>query len=178
VQWHLTEALPRRLSWPVLKPQQSLQAPVTTVRVRHPVLVHFTVLLGYIGVGVAVTWPHATFLSGKLPATRDTGSYVWGFWWMAHSVLNLTSPWHTTYIAAPVGAPLGMHALMPLVGLIMLPVTVLFGPSASYTFLMVIMPGLLAYAMYRVARLWVPSQIGAIAAGAFFGFSALLDFQS
>ena len=40
------------------------------------------------------------------------------------------------------------------------------------------MPGLLAYAMYRLARLWVPSQVGAIAAGAFFGFSSMLDFQT
>ena len=40
------------------------------------------------------------------------------------------------------------------------------------------MPGLLAYAMYRLARLWVPSQLGAIAAGVFFGFSSMLDFQT
>ena len=35
-------------------------------------------------------------------------------------------------------------------------------------------PGLLCYAMYRAARLWLPSQTGAIAAGAFFGLSAML----
>ncbi len=148
------------------------------VSLRRPAVSHLAVLIGYIAVGVAVTWPHATFLAGRLPATRDTGSYVWGFWWMAHSVLTLSDPWHTTAIAAPIGAPLGMHALMPLVGLIMTPVTVIFGPSASYTVLMVIFPGLLAYVMYRLARLWVPSQLGAIAAGAFFGYSALLCFQT
>ncbi len=136
------------------------------------------VLLGYIGVGIAVTWPHATYFTGRLPATRDAGSYVWGFWWMAHSVVHLSDPWHTTYLAAPVGADLGMHALMPLAGLILTPVTLAFGPSASYTLLSVILPGLLAYAMYRVARLWMPSQVGAIAAGAFFGYSAIIDFQA
>ncbi|HET9896342.1 MAG TPA: hypothetical protein VFQ44_15565 [Streptosporangiaceae bacterium] len=146
--------------------------------VRRPVTAHLIILLSYIGVGVAVTWPHATYLTGRLPATRDAGSYVWGFWWVARSVVHLSDPWHTTYLAAPVGTDLGMHALMPLVGLIMTPVTLVFGPSASYTVLSVIMPGLLAYAMYRVARLWVPSQIGAIAAGAFYGYSSLLDFQS
>jgi hypothetical protein len=146
---------------------------------RHPVPVHLVVLLSYLAVGVAVTWPHATYLlDRKLPATLDAGSYVWGFWWMAHSVQHLTSPWTTGYMAAPVGTMLGLHALMPLVGVVMLPITIWFGPSASYTALSVALPGLLAYAMYRVARLWLPSQIGAIAAGGFFGFSAILGWQT
>ena len=40
------------------------------------------------------------------------------------------------------------------------------------------MPGLLGYAMYRAARLWLPSQAGAIAAGAFFGLSSMLTWRS
>src|SRR5262249_29818738 len=63
-------------------------------------------------------------------------------------------------------------------GVVMLPVTAAFGPSASYTLLSVLLPGLMGYAMYRVARLWVPSQAGAIAAGAFFGFSGMLSYQT
>jgi hypothetical protein len=135
-------------------------------------------LIGFLGAGIAVTWPHVTYLTGKLPYTRDAGSYVWGFWWMARSVLHWQDPWVTTYIAAPVGTQLGLHALLPLPGVVMLPVTVLFGPSASYTLLSVLLPGLMGYAMYRVARLWLPSQIGAIAAGAIFGFSGMLDYQT
>jgi hypothetical protein len=145
---------------------------------RHPIVVHVAVLLGYIGAGIAVTWPHATYLAGRLPYTRDAGSYTWGFWWMAHCVLQLSDPWTTNYLAAPVGASLGMHALMPLPGAVFTPITVLYGPAFSYNLLSVIMPGLLAYAMYRLARLWVPSQLGAIAAGVFFGFSSMLDFQT
>jgi len=60
----------------------------------------------------------------------------------------------------------------------MLPVTEVFGPSASYTLLSILLPGLMGYAMYRVARLWLPSQIGAIAAGGFFGLSGMLSFQT
>ena len=145
---------------------------------RHPIVVHIAVLLGYIGAGIAITWPHATYLAGRLPYTRDAGSYTWGFWWMAHCVLQLSDPWATTYLAAPVGASLGLHALMPLPGAVFTPITVLYGPAFSYNLLSVIMPGLLAYAMYRLARLWVPSQLGAIAAGVFFGFSSMLDFQT
>ncbi len=140
--------------------------------------VHLAVLGAYLAIDVAVTWPHATYLAGKLPDTRDAGSYVWGFWWMAHAVLHLQDPWVTHSIAAPVGTDLGMHALMPLAGLVMLPVTVLFGPSAAFNSLSIMMPALMAYAMWRVAKLWLPAQVGALAAGAFFGFSSLLDFQS
>ena len=135
-------------------------------------------MLGFIGAGIAATWPHATYLTGKLPYTRDAGSYVWGFWWMAHCVVHWQDPWLTTSIAAPVGTQLGLHALIPLAGVVMTPVTLLFGPSASYTLLSVMLPGLMGYAMYRVARLWLPSHVGSIAAGAFFGFAGMIDYQT
>src|SRR5215469_16235207 len=66
---------------------------------------------------------------------------------------------------------------MPLPGLLLTPVTLIWGPSVSYNLLALITPGLLCYAMYRAARLWVPSAIGAIAAGAFYGLSAMLTQQ-
>lgn len=143
-------------------------------------MIHLTLLVAYIGAGVAVSWPRASYLfDGRLPAfRRDTGAYVWGFWWVARQVEHLSDPWYTRFIAAPVGAQLGYHALMPLPGLLLTPVTLAFGAAASYNLLSAIMPGLLCYAMYRLARLWVPSQTGAIAAGAFFGLSSLLVYQS
>ena len=113
-----------------------------------------------------------------MPATRDAGSYIWGFWWMAHQVEHLSNPWFSRYIAAPVGAPLGLHALMPLPDVLMMPATVAFGPGVSYNLLSVAVPGLSSYAAYRVARLWLPSQAGAIAAGAFFGLSSMLTWRA
>ncbi len=147
-------------------------------RLRHPVLVHLAVLAGYLAAGVAVSWPRASYLAGLLPATRDAGSYVWGFWWMAHQLAHLGNPWATRGIAAPVGTQLGLHALLPLPGVLLAPVTVIFGPGASYNVLSIALPGLLCYAAYRVARLWLPSQAGAIAAGAFFGLSSMLVWRS
>jgi len=41
---------------------------------------------------------------------------------------------------------------------------VLYGPSASFTLLTIVTPGLLCYAMYRAARLWL-NEPGAIIAG-------------
>jgi hypothetical protein len=140
-------------------------------------------LLGFIVAGAAVTWrlgrmPLAAYLvAGRLPSTRDTASYVWGFWWVAHQVTHLANPWFTSQMAAPAGVQLGFHTVMPLPGLLLTPVTLIFGPSASYNLVVLITPGLLSYAMYRAARLWLPSATGAIAAGAFFGLSAMLTQQ-
>ena len=144
----------------------------------HPLARHAALLLGFIAAGVVLTWPLATNLTdARLPATRDIGAYVWGFWWMARQVIHLANPWFTSLMAAPVGVPLGFHTLMPLPGLLLTPVTLIGGPSVSYNLLALITPGLLCYTMYRAARLWVPSAIGAIAAGAFYGLSAMLTQQ-
>jgi hypothetical protein len=125
----------------------------------------------YLGAGVAVSWPRATYLRGMLPNAQDARSYVWGFWWMARQITHLANPWRTGYLAAPAGVPLGFHALMPLPGAVMTPFTLAFGPAFSYNLLSVAMPGLLCYAMYRAARLWLPA-VGAIAAGTLAGLVA------
>jgi hypothetical protein len=135
------------------------------------------VLAAFLAAGVAATWPLATYITGRLPATRDVAVYVWDLWWVAHQIIHLHNPWSTTYMAAPVGLQLAYHTLVPLLGVVMLPVTLAFGPSAAYNLLLIVLPGLAGYAMYRAARLWLPTRVGAIAAGAFFGLSGMLTYQ-
>jgi hypothetical protein len=136
------------------------------------------VLAAYLAAGVAATWPLASYLTGRLPASRDVAIYVWDMWWVAHQIIHLHDPWSTTYLAAPAGLQLGYHTLVPLLGALMAPVTLAFGPSAAYNLLVIAVPGLACYAMYRVARLWLRTLAGAIAAGAFFGLSAMLTYQA
>jgi len=139
---------------------------------------HLFLLLVYQGAGIAVTWPRFTYLAdGKLPATSDVSSYVWNIWWASHQLLHLHDPFFTRYMAAPVGTHLAFSTLMPLAGWITAPVTVLYGPSASFTLLTIVTPGLLCYVMYRAARLWL-NEVGAIVAGAFFGLSSMLLWQN
>ncbi|HUA40004.1 MAG TPA: hypothetical protein VMA32_00430 [Streptosporangiaceae bacterium] len=150
---------PRQRAWPRWLPET---------------MVVTTLIVG----GIAATWPRATYLTGKLPLDGDQMQYVWDFWWVARQVTHFGNPWFTGYMAAPAGVQLGYDTLMPLVGLVMTPVTLLFGPAASYTLIAIIAPGLAAYAMYRAAGLWLPSRTGAIAAGAFYGYSAMLTSQA
>jgi hypothetical protein len=60
------------------------------------------VLLGYLAAGVALTWPRASYLAGRLPGDLDQSSYVWDFWWIAHQVTHLGNPWFTTSPPRPV----------------------------------------------------------------------------
>jgi hypothetical protein len=144
---------------------------------RSRLVFHLSVLACYLAAGVALTWPRATYLAGRLPTTGDQGSYVWGFWWMAHQVTHLGNPWFTDHLGAPAGIQLGFDTLMPLLGAAMTPVTVMFGPSAAYNLLAAVLPGLACYAAYRPARLWLYSEAGAIAAGAFYGLATMLAWQ-
>jgi hypothetical protein len=134
-------------------------------------------LVCYLAAGVAVTWPRASYLAGRLPGNLDQSSYVWNFWWVAHQVTHLGNPWFTTQIAAPAGAQLGFDTLMPLPGAAMTPVTLAFGPSASYNLLAIVTPGLCCYLAYRAARLWLSTALGAIAAGAFYGLATMQVWQ-
>jgi hypothetical protein len=145
---------------------------------RNPLARQAVLLLCFLGAGVAVTWPLATYLTGSLPESRDTASYVWGFYWVAHQVTHLGNPWFTSYMAAPVGVELGFHTLMPLPGVLFTPLTLAFGPAFSYNLMVTLLPGLLCYAMYRAARLWLRSATGAVAAGVFFGLSSMLTQQT
>ena len=145
--------------------------------VARPVARHLALLALFLAAGIAVTWPRAADLTGRLPALPDVSSYVWDLWWVARQVTHLGNPWFTGHMAAPVGTQLGFDTVMPLAGLVMTPITLAFGPSAALTLLTIAMPGLACYFMYRAARLWLRSEAGAIAAGALFGLSTMLTVQ-
>jgi hypothetical protein len=145
---------------------------------QRPLARQLSLLVFFLAAGVVVTWPLATYLTGSLPESRDTASYVWGFYWVTRQVTHLSNPWFTTHMAAPVGVQLGFHTLMPLPGLLFTPLTLAFGPSFSYNLMVTLLPGLLCYAMYRAARLWLRSATGAVAAGLFFGLSSMLTQQT
>jgi len=142
-----------------------------------PWLRELALLVIYLAAGIAATWPRASYLTGRLPPGPDQAEYVWNMWWLAHQVVHLGNPWFTGTLAAPVGVQLGFDTLTPLLGVVMTPLTLAFGPSASYNVLAIVMPGLACYAMYRAARLWVRGRAGAIAAGALFGLSGMFAFQ-
>jgi hypothetical protein len=159
-------------------PAQASRRPRLRALAARPAARHVALLAIYLAAGIAVTWPRGTYLfEGKVPASSDVSSYIWDLWWVARQVTHLGNPWFTHYMAAPAGIQLGFDTTMPLAGLLMTPITLAFGPSAAFSLLTIVTPGLLCYAMYRAARLWV-APVGAIAAGALFGLASMLMWQN
>ena len=145
-------------------------------RRRRAVAGELTVLAAYLAAGIAVTWPRVATGPGRVPAVRDISSYVWALWWVAHQAIHLANPWFTGSMAAPVGIQLGYDTTMPLLGVLLAPVTLTAGPAAAFWLITIVLPGLLCYVMYLTARLWL-GRPGAIAAGALYGLAAMLDWQ-
>src|SRR6185312_15063040 len=145
-------------------------------RRRRAVAGELTVLAAYLAAGIAVTWPRVATGPGRVPAVRDISSYVWALWWVAHQAIHLANPFFTGSMAAPAGIQLGYNTTMPLLGVVLAPVTLTAGPAAAFWLITIVLPGLLCYVMYRTARLWL-ARPGAIAAGALYGLAAMLDWQ-
>lgn len=135
------------------------------------------VLAAMLAAGILATWPRAYYFPGQMPLSADQSQYVWSLWWVAHQIVHVGDPWYTTHLAAPVGVQMGLDTLMPLLGVLMTPVTLIFGAGAAYNLLIILAPGLAGYAMYRAARLWLPGLVGPVAAGLFFGTSGMLASQ-
>jgi hypothetical protein len=143
-----------------------------------PVYIHLAVLAGFMVAALVFDWTRESYLwQQKLPYGRDSGLYIWDYWWMAHCVTHLTNPFFSYFQAAPTGVPLGFHTMMPLEGALMTPFTLAFGAGFSLNLLVFLAPGLTGYAMYRAARLWLPTQTGAIAAGALFAFCTIIAWN-
>src|SRR6266849_6155369 len=96
-----------RAAWPGHEPSPAgPRRPPARAMAGRPGARHAALAACYVAAGIALTWPRASYLAGRLPATRDAGGYVWGFWWVARQVTHLANPWATSYLAAPVGAQL------------------------------------------------------------------------
>ena len=161
---------------PAAQPPQEGPPEPGVRRRRRAVAGELTVLAAYLAAGIAVTWPRVATGPGRVPAVRDISSYVWALWWVAHQAVHLANPWFTGSMAAPVGIQLGYDTTMPLLGVLLAPVTLTAGPAAAFWLITILLPGLACYVMYRVALLWL-GRAGALAAGALYGLAPMLDWQ-
>ena len=146
-------------------------------RCRAPWARELAVLAAFLAAGVAATWPLATYITGACPSPGcghlRVGLVVGG----APDHPSAQPVRTTTYMAAPVGLQLGYHTLVPLLGVVMTPVTLAFGPSAAYNLLTHVPPACPATPCTGRPGCGCRRRTGAIAAGAFFGLSAMLTYQ-
>ncbi len=126
---------------------------------------------------VAVTWrlwadPAARYVAGN---PHDADLFAWFLRYDATAVAHGSlPPLATAAMNAPAGINLMWNTPMLLPGILLTPVTLLFGPQASLTVLITAGFAGSAASMFVVLRRWQASTGAAALAGAVYGFSPAL----
>jgi hypothetical protein len=131
---------------------------------------HLLAALASLVLAIGLTWPVVLDPMSRLAGHpgNDSWNHVWGYWWVADSLLNGEWPLHTELLAHPRGGTL--YFIDTVQVLLSLPVQLIFGPTAAYNFVMVGGLALSAFAAWILAfRLtgdaW-PSAVALVAYGA------------
>jgi hypothetical protein len=104
----------------------------------------------------------------------DPAQEVWFMAWPAWAVTHLHNVFFSTVVNVPHGANLLSNTSGPLVGVVLAPVTWLFGPVTAVNVALTLAPALSAWACFAAIRPLVNWKAGAIPAALVFGYSAAL----
>ena len=104
----------------------------------------------------------------------DPAQEVWFMAWPAWAVAHGANPFFSTAVNVPHGANLLSNTAGTLVGLVLSPVTWLWGPVASTNVALTLAPGLSAWGCWLALRSFVDWKPGAIPAALVYGYSAAL----
>ncbi len=122
------------------------------------------------------TWPGDPHRAITCPC-GDPSEAVWFLAWTPHAILHGANPFFTTAINHPHGINLAVNTGMPLLGLLVAPLTLAVGPVASLNLLMWLAYPLSASAMLFVLRRWTTWWPAAILGGLLYGFSPYMTGQ-
>jgi len=121
-------------------------------------------------------WPvpplDASHIIGR--TTGDPFLFAWFLAWTPFAVLHGHNVLFTNYFNYPNGVNLAANTLMPLMGLLGLPLTRAFGPVASLNFLMRVAFASSAISMCLVLRSWTRWWPAAFFGGLLYGFSQFM----
>jgi hypothetical protein len=111
--------------------------------------------------------------SSALPqcACGDEAQEVWFLAWPAFALSHGLNPLYSQYVAFPKGIDLMSSTSMPLLGVLMSPVTLAAGPVVAYNLLARLALASSATSMTLVLRRYVGAWPAALAGGLLYGFS-------
>ncbi len=107
----------------------------------------------------------------------DVAQFAWFQQWPWVALRHGQFPFYSTAMFYPHGINLLSNTSSTGIGLVLMPVTALFGPLASLNVALIAAPTLSALSMMYLARRWSDSSISAFAAGALYGFCPLVLFH-
>jgi hypothetical protein len=144
------------------------------------VRVELLVLVGFLGLAVLLlgsiwTSPATRTLGGGV---GDPGLFAWFLRWTPFAAGRHISPFASDYLNHPDGINLMWNTWMPLPGLLLSPLTLLFGPMLTFNVLVTLAYGLSAWSAYLAIHRYVPSHGAAACGGLVYGFSPAMVAHS
>jgi hypothetical protein len=104
----------------------------------------------------------------------DSSLFIWFLEWPAHALSHGLNPLYSTALFYPHGVNLLANTSELAFGVVLTPVTWLFGPVATLNVALTLSPVLSALAMFVLLRRWVTWMPAAFVGGLFYGFSPLI----
>lgn len=137
------------------------------------------VVAAYLLIGLAAFWPALPALSSHIfGAEGDFVQAVWFIGWVPHALTHGLDPFWTNALNVPYGVNLAQNTAMPLVGLLLAPVTLAFGPLVVTNLLLLLAMPLSAASGFLVLRRWQVWRPAAAIGGLMYGFSPYMLGQS
>ena len=114
---------------------------------------HLTILILYILIALAVSWPLALNFASAIPGIDgDAASFVWALGWAKTALADLrVNPFHTDYVFYPLGGATQLLWAVSLVGFVSIPLQYLFGLIATHNLLYLAATVLTAYGTFLLA---------------------------
>ncbi|MGH9098513.1 MAG: hypothetical protein ACRDWB_13950, partial [Acidimicrobiales bacterium] len=104
----------------------------------------------------------------------DAARFLWFFEWPAFALTHGHSLWYSQWLFHPNGINLLNDTSVLALGVVLTPVTLLFGPIAAMNVALTLGPVLSALAMFVLLRRWVTWMPAAAFGGLLYGFSPFL----
>ncbi len=101
----------------------------------------------------------------------DSSLFTWYLEWPAYAIAHGLDPFFSTAMNYPTGVNLLTNTSELAFGVLLAPVTWLFGPVATLNVALTVSPALSAIAMFALLRRWVAWTPAAFIGGLFYGFS-------
>jgi hypothetical protein len=134
-------------------------------------------IYGLLAVGLfAATWAHP--FSQVIGDGPDPPVFIWYLRWVPFALSHGLNPLFTNYVDFPGGINLMWQTSVPLLGLLLAPVTLTLGPVFAYNLLMTASMALAAWCAFLAFRRHVQRPWAAALGGLLFGFSPYMLAQS
>jgi hypothetical protein len=131
------------------------------------------------GLALAAYWPLFPGDPSRIPFNNgsDWSWQIWALRWTPYAITHGQNPLFSNYMNWPMGVNMARDTSMPLLGVLVWPVTAIAGPVAASNFLMWLAFPVSGLAMYEVVRRWTGNRSAAFAAGLLYGFSSYIVGQ-